>query len=70
MAKRANPFLTKAQRNYLIDEYIEQLEEFDQLEEYPDMKKDLERLSNPALIQECEDFMPLIMQMLAQSGIE
>lgn len=52
-------FLTSAQREFLINEYKEQLEEFDQLEEYGDLLDGLRKLNNTAFWQEIIDFMPI-----------
>ena len=57
-------FITKAQREWLIAEFMEQLEEFDQLDEYPGMEEDLRAMGNVQLIEMCVDFMPLIMEMM------
>ena len=55
-------FINKAQRAYLIDEYMEQLDEFGQLDEYPEMEETLKSCNNVELIELCVDFMPLIMR--------
>jgi len=55
-------FINKAQRAYLIDEYIEQLDEFGQLDEYPGMEESLKSMNNVELIEMCVEFMPLIME--------
>lgn len=52
-------FLTSAQRKFLIEEYKEQLEEFDQLEEYGHLLDWLPTLNNVDFLQECIDFMPI-----------
>ena len=57
-------FINKAQRAYLIDEYMEQLDEFDQLDEYPGMEESLKSMNNVELIEMCVDFMPDIMKMM------
>ena len=51
-------FLTKAQREFLIDEYMEQLEEFDQLDEYPNMDETLRACGNVEFLTLCVEFMP------------
>ena len=40
-------FITKAQREWLIAEYMEQLEEFDQLDEYPGMEETFGKWATP-----------------------
>ena len=57
-------FITKAQREWLIAEYMEQLEEFDQLDEYPEMEEDLRKMGNVDLINECVGLMPLIIKYM------
>lgn len=52
-------FLTTAQREFLISEYKEQLEEFDQLEEYGYILEGLRTMGNVEFLQECVDFMPI-----------
>ena len=52
-------FLTTAQREFLIEEYTEQLEEFDQLEEYGHLIPWLRTLNNVDFLQECIEFMPI-----------
>ena len=51
-------FLTTAQREFLINEYKEQLEEFDQLEDYGYLLDHLRTLNNVNFLNECIDFMP------------
>lgn len=52
-------FLTTAQREFLIEEYKEQLEEFEQLEEYGHLLEGLRTMGNVEFLQECIDFMPI-----------
>jgi len=52
-------FLTTAQREFLIEEYKEQLEEFEQLEEYGHLLDDLRTMNNVDFLNECIDFMPI-----------
>jgi len=61
-------FITKTQREWLIAEYMEQLDEFDQLDEYPEMDDYLRKLNNVDLINECVEFMPLIMEFMPEKG--
>ena len=54
-----NTFLTKAQRNELIEEYLECEEMILDGDQCADeTRARLERLNNTQLIQECRDFMP------------
>ena len=52
-------FLTTNQREYLIKEYMEQLEEFDQLEEYGDMAETLRSCDNVEFYNLIVEFMPI-----------
>jgi hypothetical protein len=52
-------FLTTAQREFLIGEYMEQLEEFDQLEEFPGMADTLRSCNNTEFYELIIDFMPI-----------
>ena len=52
-------FLTTAQRKFLIEEYEEQLMEFDELEEYGYLLDELRTYNNVDFLQECIDFMPI-----------
>ena len=52
-------FLTKAQREFLIEEYKEQLEEFDQLEEYGYFLDELRTYNNVDFLNQCVEFMPI-----------
>ena len=52
-------FLTKNQREYLIEEYMEQLEEFDQLEEYGHMANKLRSCDNVEFYNHIVEFMPI-----------
>ena len=60
----AQYFLNKAQREWLIAEYMEQIEEFDQLDEFPEMEDTLRSCNNVELVTLCVDFMPAIMDFL------
>lgn len=52
-------FLNAAQREFLIEEYMEQLEEFDQLEEYGFMADTLRKCNNVEFYQHIIEFMPI-----------
>jgi len=52
-------FLTTAQREFLIEEYKEQLEEFEQLEEYGYFLDELRTYNNVDFLNECVEFMPI-----------
>ena len=52
-------FLTTAQREFLIEEYKEQLEEFEQLEEYGYLLEELRKMNNTDFWQQCVEFMPI-----------
>ena len=52
-------FLTTAQREFLIEEYKEQLEEFEQLEEYGYLLDELRKMNNTDFWQQCIEFMPI-----------
>ena len=52
-------FLNAAQREFLIEEYMEQLKEFDQLEEYGDMADILRKCNNVEFYQHIIEFMPI-----------
>ena len=52
-------WLNKAQREFLIQEYMEQLEEFDQLDEYGDMDEVLRSCNNNEFYQLVVEFMPI-----------
>ena len=52
-------FLNAAQREFLIEEYMEQLKEFDQLEEYGDMADILRKCNNVEFYQYIIEFMPI-----------
>ena len=54
----ASTFLTKAQRNQLIEEYLECEEEMGEDQCADETRARLERLNNTQLLQECRDFMP------------
>tara|TARA_Y100000004_G_scaffold101122_1_gene113347 strand:- start:470 stop:667 length:198 start_codon:yes stop_codon:yes gene_type:complete len=60
-------WLNKNQRQWLIDEYIEQLKEFDQCDDEAAERESLQCLSNPTLIEICVDFMPLIMSLMPKN---
>ena len=57
--KKANYFLTKAQREFLIEEYMDQLEEFDQLDEYGYMEEKLKSMGNAEFYTHIVEFMPI-----------
>ena len=52
-------FLTTAQREFLIEEYKEQLEEFEELEEYGYLLDELRKMNNTDFWQQCIEFMPI-----------
>ena len=52
-------FLTAAQREFLIEEYKEQLEEFEQLEEYGYFLDELRTYNNVDFLNQCIEFMPI-----------
>ena len=52
-------FLTKAQREYLINEFKEQLIEFEELEDNLDLLEELRTMHNVDFLQVCIDFMPI-----------
>ena len=52
-------FLTTAQREFLLEEYKEQLEEFDQLEEYGGFLDELRTYNNVDFLNACIEFMPI-----------
>ena len=52
-------FLTTAQREFLIEEYVEQLEEFGELEEYGSFLDELRTYNNVDFLNACIDFMPV-----------
>ena len=52
-------FLTSAQREYLIEEYAEQLDEFGQLEEYGCFLDELRTYNNVDFLNACVEFMPI-----------
>tara|TARA_A100001515_G_scaffold6195_1_gene5312 strand:- start:8062 stop:8274 length:213 start_codon:yes stop_codon:yes gene_type:complete len=52
-------FLTTAQREFLIEEYKEQLEEFDQMEEYGFLLNELRSYNNVDFYNEIIEFMPI-----------
>ena len=52
-------FLTTAQREFLIEEYREQLEEFEELEEYGDFLDELRTYNNVDFLNQCIEFMPI-----------
>ena len=67
-------WLNKSQREFLIQEYMEQLEEFDQLDEYGDMDKVLRSCDNNEFYQLVIEFMPIydepgmIQKMMKRAG--
>jgi len=60
-------WLNSNQRQWLIDEYIEQLQDFGQCENETDERSSLSKLKNPTLIDICVDFMPLIMEQMPKN---
>lgn len=52
-------FLTKAQREFLLEEYKEQLIEFDQEDQVEELTAWLRTLNNVDFLQECVDQMPI-----------
>ena len=60
-------WLNKNQRQWLIDEYIDQLKEFDQCDDEAAERESLKCLPNPTLIEICVDFMPLIMSLMPKN---
>ena len=52
-------FLTKAQRDFLLEEYKEQLIEFDQEHLIEELTDWLRTLSNVDFLQECVEQMPI-----------
>ena len=52
-------FLTTAQREFLISEYLEQLDEFGELEDYPEMEATLRSCNNTEFYQLIIEFMPI-----------
>ena len=54
-----NTFLTKAQRDFLIEEYTEQLIEFDQEDQVEGLTSWLKTLGNVEFLQECVEQMPI-----------
>ena len=52
-------FLTTAQREFLLEEYKEQLIEFDELEDNLDLLEQLRTYNNVDFLNECVEFMPI-----------
>ena len=52
-------FLTKAQREFLCNEYRDQLEDMEELEEYGYLVDELRHLDNVSFWQAIEEVMPL-----------
>jgi len=52
-------FLTRAQREFLLEEYREQLEEFDQIEEYGHLIDEFRKWDNVSFWTEMTDQMPI-----------
>ena len=52
-------FLTKDQREFLLEEYKDQLEEFDQLEEYGYLLEEMKGWDNVSFWNECIEQMPI-----------
>ena len=62
-------FLSAAQREFLLEEYKEQLEEFDQLEEYGFLLEDMKGWDNVSFWREMTEQMPIYAEpgMLAKA---
>ena len=52
-------FLTKAQREFLIEEYKEQLIEFEELEDNLDLLEELRTYNNVDFLNACIEWMPI-----------
>ena len=52
-------FLTTAQREFLLSEYKEQLEEWDQLEEYGFLLEEMKTWDNVSFYREMTEQMPI-----------
>ena len=59
VSKPMTTFLTTAQREFLLSEYKEQLEEFDQLEEYGFLLEDMKTWDNVSFFREMTEQMPI-----------
>ena len=59
-------FLTTAQRNFLIEEYTEQLIEWDQEHLVEELTDWLRTLNNVDFLQECVDQMPIYGQSVGR----
>lgn len=53
------PFLTRAEREFLLAEYKDQLEEWDQLEEYGFLLEEMKTWGNVSFWQEITEQMPI-----------
>lgn len=63
-----NVFLTDNQRNWLLDEYLNQLATVDATL-IDDAHEELIHMKNPEFYDECREFMPHCMQELKATGI-
>ena len=52
-------FLTTAQREFLIEQYKEQLIDFDCLDDYAYLLDELRTMNNVDFLGECIEFMPI-----------
>ena len=59
-------FLTTAQREFLIEEYKEQLIEFDQLEDDAHILDELRTYNNVKFLNACIEFMPMYGESLGR----
>ena len=68
MATMVNVFLTTTQRNWLVDEYTNQLARIDDsiIDEAYD---ELIHMKNPQFFTECKEFMPTCMVEMKNAGI-
>ena len=68
MSVQVNVFLTDNQRNWLIDEYLNQLSKVDS-SLIDDAHDELTHMKNPEFYAECKEFMPLCMYDMKAQGI-
>lgn len=57
-------YLNSNERNWLIDQYLEQLEEFGEEELIAEYQAGLKSAGNIELIDACIDFMPIIFELI------